>query len=128
MAVTVEQVVSTIMGIRAKRAELKAAFTAEDEKLKEAEAKGELWLLTQLNAVGADSIKTPVGVVYKQRKRRSSFGDWNAFTQWAVLNNQVDMLQHRLNESAVGAYIEETGELPPGVSSEVEVVAVVRKS
>ena len=128
MAVKIEQVVETIMSIRAKRAALKAAFTAEDEKLKEAETKGETWLLAQLNAVGADSIKTPMGTVYKQRKRRSSFGDWNAFTQWAIMNNQVDMLQHRLNETAVGEYVEETGTVPPGVSSEVEVVAVVRKS
>ena len=57
MAVKIEQVVETIMSIRAKRAALKAAFTAEDEKLKEAETKGEMWLLAQLNAVGADSIR-----------------------------------------------------------------------
>lgn len=129
MAVSVDSVVARIMELRAQKEELKRKYDESVAGIEAMITNGENWLLAQLQTLGVDSFKTQHGTVYKQLKQRSSTPDWGAFSEWVARTNNVDLLQHRINESNLKAYLEQSGgALPPGVSVEKFVTAVVRKS
>lgn len=129
MAVSVDAVVARIMELRAAKDKLKREYEAATAGLDVQIDNGEKWLLLQLQTLGVDSVRTQHGTVYQQSKSRSSFGDWGAFSEWVARTGNVDLLQHRINESNLKSYLEAAGgELPPGVQTEQFVTAVVRKS
>lgn len=125
----IEQVIEGLLKIRDKRAELKAAFKIEDDKLAEMEERGENWLLSHLTDLGVDNVKTQFGTAFTQTKMRSSIGDWGHFSTWAAETGNVDLLQHRLNEANLKTYMESSGnQLPPGVATSPVRTITIRRS
>lgn len=124
------RVVDGLVDIRNRLEALKAEYDAKTKSLKEAEERGENWLLGCMQHLGLDQLKVPSGTAYLQTKQRSGIGDWNAFSQWSAATGNVDLLQHRLNEQNLKRFLEENGgQLPPGVStSPVRTVVIKRAS
>ena len=84
-------------------------------------------LLNHLNTVGADSVKSSAGTVYKTTKRSASLEDGDAFMRHVITKEAWELLDRKANVSAVEAYYEENGVLPPGVKmSSTQVVGVHR--
>lgn len=74
------------------------------------------WMQTFLETTGSDSVKTPFGTCYSSTRYSTSLADAEAFMKFVIDNEQYDMLDRRANATAVRAYVEENGALPPGVN------------
>jgi hypothetical protein len=73
-------------------------------------------LLAQLNAVGAESVRTAAGTAYKLIKRSASIADAAAFWEYVRTNEEWDLLDRRVNLSAATEYVAEHNQPPPGVN------------
>lgn len=72
------------------------------------------WLTEALSATDAQSIKTDEGTVYASTKWTASLEDPKAFMDYIIENKTFDLLDRRANATAVKAFVEEKGSLPPG--------------
>lgn len=126
-AVTADRITEAYVKLRDQRSLNKRAFDAEDALLKEKMNKLEAWLLTKLREVGADSFKTEHGTAYISTRDRASCADWGVLWGWLAENGRLDMLEKRVSTKPVSEYLDQYGELPPGISIEREQTIVVRR-
>lgn len=77
----------------------------------------ENFLLKQLSAQGSESIKTPFGTAYVSTKTNVSINDVEGFKQFArEQGDPFAFFDNKANKTAVEAYIEEHGDVPPGIN------------
>lgn len=104
--------------------EIKAAYDAEHKektaKVKEAMQKIEIRLLEFFEQTGQSSAKTAFGTPYVTLRESYSVADRDAYLEWVKEHEAWEMLESRVSKSAVEAYKEEHGDLPPGVNYSAE--------
>lgn len=84
-------------------------------------------LLDHLNTIGGDSVKTEHGTVYRTVKKSASLEDADAFMKHVIKGEHWELLDRKANKTAVEAYVDENGVLPPGVKwSSISQVGVRR--
>lgn len=87
------------------------------------------WMQKFLEKAGAESIRTSEGTCYTSTRYTASLADPEAFMQYVINNNAFDLLDRKANSTAVRAYVDEKGALPPGVNlSSISTIGVRRAS
>jgi hypothetical protein len=85
-------------------------------------------LMAHLQEHGVQSLSSDLGTAYLSHKRSAPIHDAIAFKQYVIDNQAWDMLDWKANITAVGDYLTENEELPPGVSLKSNVtLGVMRK-
>jgi hypothetical protein len=85
-------------------------------------------LLAQLNAVGAESVRTAAGTVYKLNKKSASVADASAFWEYVLSHEEWDLIERRVNLTAATEFVHEHKEPPPGVNYTTYFEAGVRRA
>ena len=122
------EAVELYISMRDKKAQLKSDFDALVAPVQERMDKLELKLLEAFEKNGMDSVKTPAGTAYQTTRTSATIADRDVFMSHVKANLAWDLLEVRVNKSAVEAVQEETGELPPGVNLNTTRVVNVRRS
>lgn len=127
--VKLDKVAATYVKIRDKRGELKKQYEAEDLKLKDQLDTLESFFLGTLKDMGAESVRTKHGTIYRSLDVKPSCEDWNAFYAWIAENDAFDALERRVKKSFITSFMEDNkDELPPGITVVKEYIAkVLRK-
>lgn len=125
---TADSVTEDYVALRDMRSDLKAAYETEDKELKEQMAARETWLLSALDTIGAESLRTNHGTAFIQTKRRSSCGDWPSYWGYMKEHDRFDLVEKRVAQGAINKMLEEGEELPPGVNLFSERTVTVRRS
>ena len=127
--VKLDKVAQTYVKIRDKRAELRKAYEAEDQKLKDQLETLDGFFLKTLQDLGAESVRTKYGTVYQSVSIKPSCGDWGAFGNWVIENQALEALERRVKRSFITEYMEANkDELPPGISVLKEYTVTIRRS
>lgn len=126
--INVDTVIAGYVKLRDKRAQLKKDFADQDTLIKEQQDKLEGYLMQIMQDSGADQLGSSHGTAFKQIKSLASSTDWYATWQWLAEHKRLDMLEKRLSSKIVKEYVEETGELPPGVRIESKASVVIRRT
>jgi hypothetical protein len=84
-------------------------------------------LLNHLNNVGANSVNTDFGTVYRTEKKSASLNDPAAFMDYVITNRAWDLLDRKANVTAVAGFIEEHNTQPPGVNFSSAYIVGVRR-
>jgi hypothetical protein len=84
-------------------------------------------MLSALTQVGADSIRTESGTIYKEEILLPSAEDWQLVYAWIKENDTFEFLHKRITADAVKSYIDQNGTPPPGVRVHREWKAHVRR-
>ena len=114
--ITVDKMIQAFVMLRDKRSLLKQDFDAADGALKDKQNIVKTWLAKQMEALNSDQLSSRgIGTAYRSIKRRFNAKDWTSVWGFIKDNDRFDMLQKRLGEKAVSDYLDETGELPPGI-------------
>lgn len=98
------------------------------EPYKRAMDKIERALLMHMNGVGAESVRTEFGTVYKTTKTSVTTADGELFMDYVIKNNAFELLDRRPNKTAVVSFRNERNDLPPGVNWREEVTVNIRRS
>jgi hypothetical protein len=85
-------------------------------------------LLTHLNDIGGDSVKSAAGTVYRTERKTASLADPDIFMRFVIDNEAWDLLDRKANVTAVVDYIEENNAEPPGVNLNRTYIVGVRRS
>lgn len=129
MAISVDSMVKIYTRIRDKRAEIKAAFDAQDKELQAQLDKVKQGLLEYCKEHGVESVKTQHGLFYRTVKTRYWTGDWESMHKFIMEHGLPEFFEKRLNQSAVKEFLEENPDLlPPGLNVDAEYTVSVRKA
>lgn len=123
----IDRLVRTYLKIRNARSELRAHYEAQDADLKQQLEVVEAALMQHMRVAGIQSVNTDAGTAYVSTDSRATIADWSAFSKWVLENKAVDFLEQRVKKAAVEEYLQDTTELPPGVSLQRHQVVRVRK-
>jgi hypothetical protein len=126
--IPLEKLTKVYLKIRDKRAELKAQFEAEDDKLSKQLDEVKRALLDYCKSQNVDSVRTPAGLFYRSLKTRYWTNDWESMNKFILEHGTPEFYEKRLNQTSVKQFLEENPDvLPPGLNVDSEYVVTVRK-
>lgn len=117
------------IGLRDRRAQRKAAYDDDDSSDKDKQNKIEVEFLRRFQERGIDNVSArDVGTAYKSTRSSATVADWDAFLDHVQDSGAWEMLERRVNKTAIEQFKAENDDLPPGVNwSETQVVNFRRK-
>ncbi len=124
----IEQLIDRYVKLRDKKAEMKAAYDLSIAKIDDAMEKVENYLLGHMNANGVDSVGSPAGTAFKQQMTSATVGDWDSLLAYIREQQAWNLLDHRVNKTAVVEFKEASNDLPPGVNWREETVVRIRRA
>ncbi|NBS69860.1 hypothetical protein EBT31_13245 [bacterium] len=114
--------------MQARIQELTATYESEVEALKTQQETIKNALKDQMLALGVKSVNTDAGTVILSTKTRYNTQDWDAFKQFVIENDAVDLLERRIAQTNMATFLKENPSLfPPGLNSNTEFSISVRK-
>jgi predicted PolB exonuclease-like 3'-5' exonuclease len=118
-----------VIALRDRRARRKADYNADDAGDKDKQSNIEVEFLKRFNERGIDNVSSNgVGTAYRSTRASATVGDWDALLEHIQKDDAWEMLERRVNKTAVLQYKEENADLPPGVNwSETQVINFRRK-
>lgn len=122
-----DRCVRAYLNLRQARSKLKEDYEYQDAQLKEKMEQIERAMQEALDTTGCESTNTEHGTVFFQTSTKASIADWSSFAPWVMENDALEFMQQRVNIKSVTSYLEEYGELPPGINVHRERKVVVRK-
>lgn len=126
-AVKVDLIVKLYMAKRHQKELLEAAHKDAVKALNDEMLKIEGFLMQQMDAEGVSSYKTEYGTAFKSTTDFANVADWSMTLDFIIENKKLEMLERRVNKTAVRAYMEETGGIVPGVNYGQKVSINIRK-
>ncbi len=121
-------VVERYIAMRDAKAVLKAKYEADKAKYDQGMDKIEKWLLTSMNESGQLSVKTAAGTAYKKTTSSATVADWDIALSFIKENELWNMLDKRVNKTAVDEYRAANDDLPPGLNWREAVVVQILRS
>lgn len=103
------------IAIRDKIEEIEKRHKEELKDLVELVEKFNAWFTTELEKIGASSIKTSQGTVYQSGRYSASLTDAKAFMDYVIKNSAWDLLDRKANVTACRDFTRENKSEPPGV-------------
>jgi hypothetical protein len=115
--------------LRDRRAQRKADYEADDAGDKDKQAKIEVEFLRRFNERGIDNVSSNgVGTAYRSVRTSATVADWDELFGFIQQEEAWEMIERRVNKTAVEQYRTVNDELPPGVNwSETQVINFRRK-
>ena len=124
---TVDEVVKGYIKLRDKKNQLKKDQAEVLKPLTEKMNLLENWLLRDLQTRKVESQKTAEGTAYITTMSAATVKDRDAFFDFVKENNMWDLLENRVSKSVVRDYLEDTGEVVPGVNYQETVAVRIRR-
>lgn len=128
MTLTVEQVVGAYIKLRKKRDEIAAEAKAKTADVAEKMVKLEAWLMQKAEEDGVSSFKTAAGTAFISTTDYANVENWDAVLEFIRDNEAFDLLEKRVNKTAVKGYMETRNAPVPGVTYGTKVGINVRKA
>lgn len=125
--VTIDAVISKYMQIRHQKDEINREAKSKVDALNIHLAKLEGYILQRMQAEGVTSYKTAHGTAFSTTTDYANVADWEATLEYIREHMQFDLLEKRVNKTAVRAIIDTTGTPPPGVNYGTRIDVNVRK-
>jgi hypothetical protein len=115
--------------MRDKRSELLKAYEAEDAVIQEQMEMVENELKKMCDEIGADSIKTSYGTVYRSVKTQYQVNDWDSMYKFVMEHNIPQVLFKRVSTTNMKQFLDENPNLMPmGMNIDNKYTVTVRRS
>lgn len=107
--------------LRKKQAEDMIPITSKMSKL-------EAWLQNYLGSQNLNSLKVDSGTAFLKQVSSATVDDGEAFLEFVRESGMWELIERRCAKSVVDDYVEQKGQLPPGVKYSRETVCQVRRA
>lgn len=118
--------IEAMIRVRRKKAEIAERHKRELAPVNRMAEALELSLLSELNNLGLDNMKSVHGMVYKSTRTSAKVEDWPKVLDYIREHGSWEMLERRVSKDAVTEAIEATGTPVPGVAIRTETTLNVR--
>jgi hypothetical protein len=123
----VEKVVEGFIKLRDKKQELVKKHKEELAPINDQLALMEGWLQRDLQSRSVKSQKTTAGTAYLATLGKATVRDRDALVKFVIQNNMFDLFENKVSKSVVEDYLENTGDVVPGVEYNETVVCRIRR-
>ena len=127
--ISMDRLVKIYLKIRSAESELTKDYDSKLAELKEERKIVANSIKDQMKAAGdIKSLRTPSGTVVLTTKTLYWTQDWDAFKEFVMKHNAVDLLERRIAQTNMTKFLEANpGAVPPGLNADSEIVVSVRK-
>lgn len=125
--VKINEVVRGYVALRDKKNEIKKRHAEELRPINEKMEVIEGWLQRDLMNRGVQSEKTDSGTAYLSTVVTATVRDRDEYLKFVKEKEMWDLIENRVSKSVVSDYLEETGEIIPGVNYEKTQVVRIRR-
>lgn len=127
--VPLDKLAKTYRRIKGRMQELTTAYDTETAALKAQLDVLSTAMKDQLLASGVKSVNTAEGTIVLSTSTRYSTSDWDAFKQFVVDNDALDLFEKRIAQTNMSTFLKENpAKVPPGLNSNSEYTISVRKA
>lgn len=125
---TLNEVVEKYIALRDKKAVLKAKYDQEAGRIDTILDTLEARLLQAFDSTGVESVRTAAGTAYTSTRSSATVADWDAVLSHVRSNGAWELLEHRVNKTAIAQFKAANETIPPGVNWREERVVNIRRS
>ena len=111
--VQADKLAEVYIKMRDKRKELSAAFEEQDHRIEEQMDMVAEELLKLCKSIGADSIKTAAGTVFRSVRTRYETTDWESMYNFILEHDIPQVLERRISTTNMKQFLDENPELMP---------------
>ena len=124
---TVDEVVKGYITLRDRKNKMKKDQAEDLRPITEKMVLLENWLLRDLQTRGVESQKTKEGTAFVSTVATATVKDRDALFNFIKEKNMYDLLENRVSKTVVADYLEDTGEVVPGVNYQQTQVVRIRR-
>ena len=124
---TVDEVIAAYVKLRDKKAALEKETKEQVATIRGKMEKLEAWLKAEADTQGVTGFKATTGTAFLSTTDFAAVADWDAVVQWIKDNDAYDLLERRINKTAVRGYLDQNKCLPSGVNYGTKVEMNVRR-
>jgi hypothetical protein len=85
-------------------------------------------ILQYMKDIGAESLKTSAGVVYRTVRTTYATSDWESMNKFILEHSVPELLEKRIHQTNMKAFLEENPELiPAGLNANSEYSVTIRR-
>lgn len=127
MAAKIDDIVTRYMDLRSQKDRLKKEFDAHTAKIDTAMQRIEQFMLSEMQRQGLKSLPTQAGTAYATQRLSVTAADKEAFLDYIKTHDAWYLLDARPMKTAVETFMDEHGDVPPGLNISRAVVCNIRK-
>jgi hypothetical protein len=110
---TLEQLATELLAARDNLESVEAAYEEKIASLKAIKDAISADILSEMNAQGLDSARTPIGTLSKRVTERFGTTDWDAMYDFIQKHNAPQVLEKRIHVSNMRQFLDENPEVEP---------------
>lgn len=127
--VPIEKLTRIYIKMRAKKEELNRELEEKIGKLEGDMKTVKTAILDHMKSIGAESLRTEAGVVYRTVRTTYSTSDWESMGKFILEHGVPELLEKRLHQTNTKAFLEENPDLlPPGLNANMEYSVTIQRS
>ena len=127
--ISIDKLTRVYLKMRDKKAEVSKQFEAELDRIDEGMRKVKTALLDHMKEIGAESLRTESGLVYRTVRTLYTTSDWESMNKFILEHGVPDLLEKRLHQTNTKAFLEEHPDLiPPGLNANNEYSVTIKRS
>lgn len=127
--VPLEKLTRVYIKMRDKKAEVTHELEAKVSKIEQDMRTVKTAILAHMKEIGAESLRTEAGVVYRTVRTMYATSDWESMHKFILEHGVPDLLEKRIQQTNMRAFLEENPELlPPGLNANNEYSVTIKRS
>jgi hypothetical protein len=127
--VPLEKLTRIYIKMRDKKAEVSQELEEKISKIETDMKAVKTAILQHMKDIGAESLRTEAGVVYRTVRTTYSTSDWESMGKFILEHGVPELLEKRLHQTNMKAFLEENPDmLPPGLNANAEYSVTIKRS
>lgn len=117
----INEAIKVYVGMRDDLKVFQERVKKEEAEKKEFLDRISMWLRDKADELGVDNFKTESGTAYRNIKKSYRVEDWDAICAYIQETGNFQILEKRVAKRATEEIVESDGDVPPGISVNIEV-------
>jgi hypothetical protein len=127
--VPLEKLTRIYIKMREKKAEVAHELEEKISKIDQDMRTVKTAILTHMKEIGAESLRTEAGTVYRTVRTTYATSDWESMHKFILEHGVPELLEKRIQQTNMKAFLEENPEmLPPGLNANSEYSVTIKRS
>jgi hypothetical protein len=127
--VPLEKLTRVYIKMREKKAEVAHELEEKISKIDQDMRTVKTAILTHMKEIGAESLRTEAGTVYRTVRTTYATSDWESMHKFILEHGVPELLEKRIQQTNMKAFLEENPEmLPPGLNANSEYSVTIKRS
>lgn len=127
--ISIEKLTRVYIKMREKKAEVTHELEAKIDELDESMKKVKSAILDHMKEIGAESLRTESGSIYRTVRTTYSTNDWESMNKFILEHSVPELLEKRIHQTNMKVFLEEHPDvLPPGLNANMEYSVTIKRS